>query len=101
MQVLVSQGQETVSPEDRKGLHPLVIPLSCGPSAADREDNAAICAEESVTGLMRWPTMGNAQVKSEVPVYIVITLHLQIAKTGFSDLKSQVEFKFTCSHWNF
>ena len=59
--MLIAQGQQQVSPSERHGLHPLVVPLSSGPVARE-DDDAAIMGDEAVTGLLRWPTLSSAEV---------------------------------------
>ena len=52
VRVLEAQGQEVVSPADRAGMHPLLIPLSKS-------------TDHSFTGILRWPT---SQGGSDMPV---------------------------------
>ena len=52
--MLVAQGQQVVAPEDRAGLHPLLVPLArqAGGSGAP-----------AVTCLLRWPEGSSARVR--------------------------------------
>ncbi|KAK9809015.1 hypothetical protein WJX72_007933 [[Myrmecia] bisecta] len=54
LKVLNAQGHEIVSPADRTGLHPLVVPLSkhaVQPAPGD----ASVIGNETFTCLLRWP----------------------------------------------
>eukprot|EP00878_Enallax_costatus_P032447 GHUV01035657.1.p1 GENE.GHUV01035657.1~~GHUV01035657.1.p1 ORF type:complete len:287 (+),score=54.57 GHUV01035657.1:112-972(+) len=51
LRVLEAQGHSLLSPSDRSGLHPLVIPLS----TFDGSPAAAGSSSRSVLGLLRWP----------------------------------------------
>ena len=65
-QVLVAQGQTLVSPGDRQGLHPLLIPLAVQPSlqqngAASQNGNGAPSGEQ-LTCILRWPDPTSSRV---------------------------------------
>lgn len=56
-QVLQAQGQTLVSPEDRAGLHPLLIPLAQQQPGPDQ-------AGPTVTCLLRWPEPAIKKVRN-------------------------------------
>lgn len=71
MQVLEAEGQEIVSPDDRQGLHPLVIPLASGPGRPSQQEDAAISGDTAVTCLLRWPIASSTEVSNSSIQYAV------------------------------
>lgn len=59
--MLKVQGQEVVSPNQRKGLHPLAIPLTKGPPLSADADSS-VTGNEVFTCLLRWPASAASQV---------------------------------------
>ena len=55
LRVLQAQGHTLVSPRDRRGLHPLLIPLACTELPETATANAALTSPEVYTCLLRWP----------------------------------------------
>ncbi|KAI8464671.1 MAG: hypothetical protein J3K34DRAFT_525991 [Monoraphidium minutum] len=56
--VLQAQGHPILSPSDRAGLHPLLIPLASCPAAGGPDASAPAGAESVVVGLLRWADPG-------------------------------------------
>ena len=55
LRVLQAQGHTLVSPRERRGLHPLLIPLACSEQPDTATANAALTSPEVYTCLLRWP----------------------------------------------
>ena len=55
LRVLQAQGHTLVSPQERRGLHPLLIPLACSERPETPTANAALTGTEVYTCLLRWP----------------------------------------------
>ncbi len=55
LRVLQAQGHTLVSPRERRGLHPLLIPLACSEQPDTGTANAALTSPEVYTCLLRWP----------------------------------------------